>query len=218
MSDHGAQAMQGGICINEWLVEQGYLTLSRPSDGAVDGQRVKLDQCAIDWSKTKAWGAGGYYGRLFLNVKGREPQGILPPDQVEAFKDEITAKLEAIADPQGRNIGTRVLRPEQAYREINNIPPDLIVYFGDLAWRSVGSIGDGSIHVFENDTGPDDANHAQEGMYIVALPFNSQVSKSATAPLTSRQTKHTWRAIAPTMLDILGLDAPADMSKERLYI
>ena len=39
------------------------------------------------------WGDGGYYGRLFLNVQGREPQGIVPSDQVERLKAELTAKL-----------------------------------------------------------------------------------------------------------------------------
>ena len=100
-----------------------------------------------------------------------------------------------------------------------------IVYFGNLAWRSVGSIGDGSIHVFENDTGPDDANHAQEGLYIVGQlsaskaeglnqPQMPGLSEQTTE--TNRQIKHTWRAIAPTMLDLLGLDVPADMTHERL--
>ena len=140
-------------------------------------------------------------------------------------RPRLTAKLEAIADPQGRNIGTRVLRPEQVYREINNIPPDLIVYFGNLAWRSVGSLGHGSIHVFENDTGPDDANHAQEGLYILGqTPTGEAQRPSQTGPSqtdrpthrTDKQIKHTWQAIAPTMLDLLGIDVPADLSNERL--
>jgi predicted AlkP superfamily phosphohydrolase/phosphomutase len=201
MSDHGAQAMIGGICVNDWLIEQGYLTLVRKPDGI-----VPIELCEIDWSRTVAWGAGGYYGRLFLNVKGREPNGIIPDEQVKAFKAEITAKLEAITDPQGRNIGTRVLYPEKTYSQVRNIPPDLIVYLGDLAWRSVGSIGNKAIHVFENDTGPDDANHAQNGMYVLQRPGMTGTDRA----------DHTWRAIAPTMLEILGLDVPADMSEERL--
>ena len=202
MSDHGAQPMIGGICINDWLIAHGYLTLLDKPPGV-----VSLDQCEIDWEHTKAWGAGGYYGRLFLNVRGREPQGVIPPDQVEAFKREITARLEAITDPDGRNIGTRVFRPEEVYAEVNNIPPDLIVYFGNLAWRSVGSVGNEGFHVFENDTGPDDANHAQKGMYILRRP-------GATSGV---QIERTWHAIAPTMLELLGLDVPDEMGEERLW-
>jgi predicted AlkP superfamily phosphohydrolase/phosphomutase len=201
MSDHGAQAMEGGICINDWLIEQGYLTLLDKPAGV-----VSIEQCEIDWQRTRAWGAGGYYGRLFLNVEGREPQGILPAGQVEAFKEALTAKLEALTDPAGVNIGTRVFRPEQVYAQINNIPPDLIVYFGNLAWRSVGSVGNETIHVFENDTGPDDANHAQHGMYVLRRPGGGR----------GERADRTWRAIAPTMLELLGLDIPAEMGEERL--
>ncbi len=202
MSDHGAQPMIGGICINDWLIAHGYLALLDKPPGV-----VSLDQCEIDWEHTRAWGAGGYYGRLFLNVRGREPQGVIPPEKVEAFKREITARLEAITDPDGHNIGTRVFRPEQVYAEVNNIPPDLIVYFGNLAWRSVGSVGNDGFHVFENDTGPDDANHAQKGMYILHHPRAS----------ARGQAEHTWHAIAPTMLELLGLETPKEMGEERLW-
>ncbi len=29
-------------------------------------------------------------------------------------------------------MGTKALRPEQLYREVNGVAPDLLVYFGDL--------------------------------------------------------------------------------------
>ena len=50
------------------------------------------------------------------------------------------------------------------------MPPDLIVIFGDLYWRAVGSIGLNTLHTFENDTGPDDANHAQYGIFVYYDP------------------------------------------------
>jgi predicted AlkP superfamily phosphohydrolase/phosphomutase len=208
MSDHGAQPMMGGICINDWLIEQGYLTLEYKPDGI-----VSMPMCEIDWSKTKAWGAGGYYGRLFLNIQGREPEGTIRPDEVESFKSEITAKLEAIVGPDGDDIGTRVFRPESIYAEVNNIAPDLIVYFGNLAWRSVGTLGNGSIYTFENDTGPDDANHAQQGMFALSFPPSRSIETGAMAGPVDRD----WRAVAPTMLQVLGLDVPAEMGGERLW-
>jgi predicted AlkP superfamily phosphohydrolase/phosphomutase len=45
-----------------------------------------LDKAEIDWSKTKAWGGGGYYARIFFNVKGREPQGVIKPKKLEDEK------------------------------------------------------------------------------------------------------------------------------------
>ena len=116
--------------------------------------------------QTTAWGSGGYYGRLFLNVRGREPQGLIAPEDYEATRDKLIAELEALGDPDGRPIGTRVLKPESRSVPVQVrglAPPDLFVYFGNLRWRSVGTVGTGQIHTFENDTGPDDANHAQDG-------------------------------------------------------
>src|SRR3712207_5516573 len=64
VSDHGSKAMHGAFCINEWLIERGLLVLSGRPDGIVPPERAP-----IDWAKTKAWGWGGYYARLFLNVE-----------------------------------------------------------------------------------------------------------------------------------------------------
>jgi predicted AlkP superfamily phosphohydrolase/phosphomutase len=51
--------------------------------------------------------------------------------------------------------------------EVNGVAPDLITYFGDLRWRSVGTVGLGGIHTFENDTGSDEANHNWDGIFIL---------------------------------------------------
>ncbi|MGH2554438.1 MAG: alkaline phosphatase family protein, partial [Actinomycetota bacterium] len=67
MSDHGARRMVGGVCFNEWLAGEGYLRFEADPDGP-----TPIAKAAVDWAKTVAWGDGGYYGRLFLNVKGRE--------------------------------------------------------------------------------------------------------------------------------------------------
>ena len=144
VSDHEAKKMDGGICVNEWLIQEGYLTLkTHPAT------LTALERCEIDWSKTKVWGDGGYYGRIFLNIAGREPQGIVQAEDVEALQSELTAKFEALTDPDGVNIGTTVYTPQDIYHEWNGVPPDLIVYFGDLSWRSVGTVGHGSIYTFE---------------------------------------------------------------------
>lgn len=86
----------------------------------------------VDWSRTRVWGEGGYYARVFINVQGREPQGVIPQAEFPAFRDRVQAEIEAIGDEQGHPIGTVVYRPELIDRECRNIPPDLIVYFGNL--------------------------------------------------------------------------------------
>ena len=150
VSDHGAKRMDGGIRINEWLRQEGLLGLQREPEG-----RSSTRDCGIDWSRTKVWAEGGYYSRVFLNVEGREPDGTIPAADYERFRDELAARICAIPDEQGNPIPTKVFRPEDVYPEIKGVAPDLIVHFGDLYWRAVGTVGgDEGLHTFDNDTGP----------------------------------------------------------------
>lgn len=197
VSDHGAKKMLGGICFNEWLIKEGYLTLKSKPEGV-----VKLEKCEIDWSKTKAWGDGGYYGRLFINVEGREPNGIVPQSEYENFRKELISKIEAMTDEEGKPLGSRVFRPEETYVRSENVPPDLIVYFGDLLWRSVGTVGTGSIYTYENDTGPDDANHAQNGIVVLKIPGAEPRGKVDQLNILD---------CAPTLLKYFGIPQPDDM-------
>ncbi|HTG47740.1 MAG TPA: alkaline phosphatase family protein, partial [Actinomycetota bacterium] len=163
MSDHGARPMMGGLCFNDWLIQEGYLRLADPVSAI-----TPMKEANIDWSHTVAWGDGGYYGRLFLNVAGREPEGIVEPTRYEEVRDELIERLEAMPGPDGEPLGTRVLKPQEVYPEVRGVAPDLLVYFGDLAWRSVGSIGNPSLYTYENDTGPDGANHDRDGVFVMA--------------------------------------------------
>jgi predicted AlkP superfamily phosphohydrolase/phosphomutase len=197
VSDHGAKPMIGAICINEWLQKEGLLVLKEKPK-----QQMRMTMDMVDWDKTRVWGEGGYYGRIFFNVKGREPRGIIPQQEYESFRDELKAKLEAIEDEEGRNINSRVFKAEELYRQVNNIAPDLIVYLGNLDWRSAGSVGIGAIHLFENDTGPDDANHAQEGIFILSVPGKK---------IEKQQDTYSIYDIAPTILRYFDIEVPDDM-------
>ena len=196
VSDHGARPMEGAICVNEWLVREGYLVLREPVDGP-----TPFRDAPVDWSRTRAWGEGGYYCRLCLNVRGREPEGVVAPEEYEPLRDELAGRLAALPGPDGAPIGTRVHRPEDLWRERRGIPPDLVVYFGDLAWRSNGSLGHGRHWTFDNDTGPDDANHAQDGLWVTAGP----------GIRAERRDDLSILDVAPTIMELSGLPAAPDM-------
>src|SRR6185436_8888753 len=90
-SDHGAQRLDGGFCVNEWLIREGLLVVKeRPASPA------PLKPAQIDWSRTKVWSEGGYYARVFFNVEGREPNGIVPQSEYDALLDDMQARLEAL--------------------------------------------------------------------------------------------------------------------------
>ncbi len=194
MSDHGARPMIGGVCFNDWLMREGYLAMSEPLGG-----QTPIAKAPIDWNRTVAWGDGGYYGRLFLNVKGREPQGIVDPSRYEETRDELIQRLEAMPGPDGERLGTRVFKPEEVYTEVRGVAPDLIVYFGDLKWRSVGTVGYDDVFTYENDTGPDGANHDRTGVFVMA---------GAPGQVTGRQEGLRLIDVGPSVLSLYGLEAP----------
>jgi len=197
VSDHGAQRMEGGLCINEWLIQQGYLTLKAPPKTA---RRLTADD--VDWPRTIAWGEGGYYSRVFLNVAGREPSGAIPQADYETLRTRLAQEIAEIGDECGRPIGSVVFKPEDVYSQCNNIPPDLIVYPGNLSWRSVATIGIGSHVTYENDTGPDDANHGQYGIFIAS---------GRDVPPAGAIDALDIRDVAPTVLKLLGVPGAETM-------
>ena len=198
VSDHGAKRMDGGIRVNEWLRHEGLLgDAARAPRALLAGRRrrrlVEDDRLGR--------------GRLLLahlperggpRAGGHDRR----PPTTSACATSSPSASPAIPDEHGDPIGTKVFRPEDVYPEINGVAPDLIVHFGDLLWRSVGTVGgDDGIHTFENDTGPDDANHAQDGLLILAGPGIEPGRREGMHLLD----------VAPTVLDLMGLPIPATM-------
>jgi predicted AlkP superfamily phosphohydrolase/phosphomutase len=197
VSDHGAQRLDGGFVVNEWLVKEGLLVLDDLPTQVTEFAKLK-----VNWAKTRVWSEGGYYARVFFNIQGREPQGTIPPGDYESFRDEIKSRFEALTDDEGRPLDSLVFKPQEIYHHVRNVAPDLIVHFGRLFWRSIGSVGHGRLHVQENDTGPDACNHAQFGMFVLAAP---------NCPLHGEFSGARLLDIAPTLLDLAGHPIPKSM-------
>jgi predicted AlkP superfamily phosphohydrolase/phosphomutase len=202
VSDHGAQRLDGGFCVNEWLIREGLLTVN-----SYPTTVTPFDKLDVNWHKTKVWSEGGYYARVFFNVKGREPNGTIDPADYERVRDDVKALFEATTDDRDRPLGTLVFKPEEVYRSVRNVAPDLIVHFGGLYWRSIGGVGYPGIHVQENDSGPDDCNHAQFGSMILA---------ASNSPLRGEVQGAHLLNIAPTLLELGGYDVPASMPEKSL--
>lgn len=197
VSDHGSKAMHGALCINEWLIERGYLKLEEEPEGV-----VALDRASVDWSATRAWGWGGYYARIFLNVEGREPRGVIPASHYEEVREELAGELRTITRPNGERMRVDVYRPEEIYADVRGNPPDLMVYFDGLDWRSAGTVGHGGLYLSENDTGPDDSVHAMDGIFVLHDPARRRARRVEGASILD---------IAPTVLELMGVAAPAGM-------
>ncbi len=205
VSDHGAKTMRGGLRINEWLIRQGLLRLkARPQQSG----RLRPDD--IDWQHTKVWAEGGYYSRVFVNVRGREPQGQV--EDLSGFVQELKQRMEDMDGPDGQKLGNRVFVPQQTYKDCKNVAPDLIVYPGDLDYRANAQVlsqaelsddAQSNLFTLENDTGVDGANHAQHGIWMYR-PARGQNCAGA-------RVEASIYDVAPTALSLLGEKIPAHM-------
>jgi predicted AlkP superfamily phosphohydrolase/phosphomutase len=97
VSDHGFQTWRHGMNVNEWLRREGYLVAKDTRAFTLHdffGDALSVDH--VDWAKTRAYALG--LGQIYVNVKGREPQGIVPPEAVDALVEEIATKVVAFQD------------------------------------------------------------------------------------------------------------------------
>jgi predicted AlkP superfamily phosphohydrolase/phosphomutase len=97
VSDHGAKKLDGGFCINEWLIQEGLLSLNQYPE-----KLTSFPGLDVNWGETRAWSEGGYYARVFLNVKGREPEGTIEKADYELVRTDLKERLEAIRPTTGQ--------------------------------------------------------------------------------------------------------------------
>ena len=165
LSDHGIKPLQGTFVINEWLAEKGFLKFKRePKEGE------SLSEELIDWSKTYAWAWGGYYSRVFVNLKGREKHGIVEPKDYERLLEDLRKELLAVRGPSGEEWKNEVYRPHELYPEVKGDAPDLMAFFADLDWKPIGSVGWRRLYLDKDDRGADDAVHDWYGITAVYDP------------------------------------------------
>jgi len=196
-SDHGVKPMRGAFCINEWLIKEGYLCLKkRPS------KPITLEKAEVDWKNTKAWAWGGYYSRVFLNVKERESLGNINPKNFKKELKKLQDKIASIKDYTGRTMKNIVINPEEYYSSPKGDYSDLMVIFDDLYWRAAGSVGQNKLYLSENDMGPDDAMHDWDGIFILY---------DRTKECYGNRVNARIEDIAPTILYLLGEEIPPNM-------
>ena len=149
-----------------------------------------------------------------LNVAGRDPLGMLRPDEVEAFGSALRAELMALRDPgTGQPMTADVRWTREIYQgEALNELPDLIVDW-DLT-RPIGSTGVGSgagsvmramsprIGTVEQENrNCRSGEHRNEGLFIARGP--------GVAPGQLDRTVSTMD-FAPTFARMLGVEMESD--------
>jgi predicted AlkP superfamily phosphohydrolase/phosphomutase len=158
----------------------------------------------IDWSGTRAYCPSAPGSGVWVNLRGREPQGIVEPGaEYERVVEEVRARLLAFREPvTGEPVVTAVHRREDAYHgPYAEGGPDLLVETA----RTVCLVeGLGRRSLMPAGRGPEErtGNHARNGVLVLHGP---EVLAGAALPLA------TVEDVAPTVLHLLGLSVDADM-------
>src|SRR5258708_27033766 len=124
ISDHGFKSFARCMNLNAWLHQNGYLALK--GDKTESGDWFE----DVDWSRTRAYTMG--LNGLYLNLKGREKQGVVDPAEADALKREIQQKLDGLKDPASGAVGiTGVFITGNVYSgPYSENAPDLLVGYG----------------------------------------------------------------------------------------
>jgi predicted AlkP superfamily phosphohydrolase/phosphomutase len=199
----GAQALNGELALNDWLIAQGDLALlTRPSWPAT------LEECDVDWAHTRAW--AGADGAIYLNIAGREPQGIIPAADADAVAANLLTRLRALggsepgdAPPNAADLppAVEVYRPAALYASVRGVAPDLLAICARPGWQPSTRIGRGEPWVRTGSAPMDAACESPSGLFVIYDPHNP----SGDIELAGA----TIYDMVPTLLTLLGQPIPA---------
>lgn len=201
LSDHGFSSFRRCVNLNTWLLQNGYLgVIGKPS-----GKGYLQD---VEWADTRAFGVG--LTGIYLNREGRESQGVVSEEQVDALCEEIAGRLEALVDPETLEKPIkRVYAARKVYRGLYvDEAPDLIVGYAPgyrVSWDSV--TGGLEPVIFSDNTKAWSGDHHVDPSEVPGVLFVNQ-------PLAVE--KPHIRDVAPTALSVFGLKPPAHMEGRSL--
>jgi predicted AlkP superfamily phosphohydrolase/phosphomutase len=198
MSDHGFANFGRQFNLNSWLRDNRYL-------GPRDCASILRD---ADWSQTVAYGLG--INGLYLNLKGRERDGIVEPgDRQEELLKKLAAELEAVTD-DGQRVIRKVYRADAVYAgTATGLAPDLIVGYCRgyrASWATC--LGDLTEDVLLDNDSAWSADHCADALEVPGVLFSNR-------PIRARGP--TLVDVAPSILAEFGLPAPASMTGRSFF-
>ena len=202
VSDHGFKSFQRGINLNSWFLKNGYLALR---EGAKESGAWFQN---VDWSRTKVFALG--LGGMFLNIKGREGQGIVEPSEAKQLKKEIIGKLDGLKDEEKGTVGiNKIYDADDIYRgPYRENSPDMIIGYNvgyRVSWK--GATGVVNETVFDDNTKAWSGDHSLDPNLVPGVLFSSRKLPAKNPALMD---------LAPTILEFFGVAPPAYMDGKSL--
>ena len=203
LSDHGFKSFQRGVNLNAWLEREGYLAVKH----GAGGEGYLRD---IEWSRTRAYSFG--LAGIYLNVKGRESQGIVPRAKADRLSAEIARKLTGLIDEQhGAVAVNRAYAKAAVYKgPYVEAAPDIVVGYNP-GYRSSWGVALGRVGgpVFEDNTKAWSGDHCVDPPLIPGVVFCNRDFESDEPGIED---------MAPTALSLFGYKPPAYMDGRDLGV
>ncbi len=199
MSDHGLTRIKSQFNLNTWLRDNGYVQ-------SADAKSILYD---VDWSRTRAYGLG--INSLYLNLRGRERDGIVEPGRErEELTEELIARLEAVRDIDGRRVIRKVHRADKAYSgSATRLAPDLIVgYVRGYRASWATCLGDMTGKVLLDNDSAWSADHCADVSEVPGVIFSNRPIKAGAPSLID---------VAPSILTEFGLGIPSSMEGRNIF-
>ena len=203
ISDHGFTNFRRGVNLNTWLRDEGYLVLK-------EGEETSGNYFAtVDWEKTKAFTLG--LTGIFFNRKGREAKGIVSAEELPGLAQELKQKLEQLVDPVD---GKRVVKEAFITRQLHSGPyadaaPDILVGY-DRGFRHSWDCATGAVsaEIFSDNTKSWSGDHCVDPRLVPGVFWCNRAVPVENPELVD---------MAPTMLDLFGVEIPPYMQGKPLF-
>ncbi len=214
VSDHGFAPWRRTMNYNTWLAHEGYLVLQGESD-----QRANLEDLfdkgtffqSVDWSKTRAYAMG--LGNIYVNLQGREGQGIVPPGEpYQQLVAEIKDRLPRYVDPEtGEHPVAYVFTRDEAYGVYDpELIPDLFPANASgyrVGWQD--TLGIVAKRVVEPNLDVWSADHCSVYPPLVdGILFSNRHLTLAEKPYMAD--------VMPTLLDLYGVESAVPLDGKSL--
>ena len=199
MSDHGFANFGRQFNVNSWLRDFGYVNPRECSSILTDA----------DWSRTRAYGLG--INGLYLNLKGRERDGIVEPgEEQEKLIRQLIARLQAVRDFNGQQVIRKVYRSSEIYSgNATALAPDLIIGYARgyrASWETC--LGDLTPDVLLDNTSAWSADHCSDALEVPGVLFSNKPLRSAEPSLID---------MAPSILEEFALPTPGTMTGRSVF-
>lgn len=202
LSDHGFCSFRRGVNLNSWLHQNGYLALT--------GERTESGDYfeGIDWSRTRAYTFG--LSGLYLNLNGREAQGVVRAEDAEDLRSELRERLSNLRDDGNDEVGIQaVYDSTRIYRgPYLDAAPDLVVGYA-AGYRASWSAAVGRVTktVFENNEKCWSGDHCVDPTVVPGVLFTNQKWRPMNPGIED---------MAPTILQLFGIRPPVWMEGSAL--